>query len=313
MARKKVTIIGAGATGGAMAQRLIERDICDVLLQDDPQYAGTMHFGKALDESEAAAWQGFSHHIYATDGWDETDNSDLVICTAGAPRKPGMSREELLNGNAAIIRAKISEAAKHSPNAVIVIFANPMDAMCHVAMEASGFPRERIIGQGGALDSARYRYFVSQAVGVSPVDVHGFVIGGHTDTTMVPVVSQTRVGGVPLTDLLPPEKVQEVVARTMRGGAEIGELLKVGSAYYAPSAATITMVESVLMDKRRLMPCSTLHTGEYGIRDVFSGTICQLGEGGIQRTFELPLTDDEKQRVVAAAEATRGLVKLITD
>ncbi len=313
MARKKVTIIGAGATGGAMAQRLIERDICDVLLQDDPQYAGTMHFGKALDESEAAAWQGFSHRIYATDGWDETDNSDVVICTAGAPRKPGMSREELLNGNAAIIRAKISEAAKHSPNAVIVIFANPMDAMCHVAMDASGFPRERIIGQGGALDSARYRYFVSQAVGVSPVDVHGYVIGGHTDTTMVPVVSQTRVGGVPLTDLLPADKLQEVVARTMRGGAEIGELLKVGSAYYAPSAATIAMVESVLLDKRRLLPCSTLHTGEYGIRDVFSGTVCQLGEGGIQRTFELPLTDDEKARVIAAAEATKKLVDLITE
>jgi malate dehydrogenase len=312
MTRKKVTIIGAGATGGAMAQRLIERDICDVLLQDDPQYAGTMHFGKALDESEAASWQGFSHRIYATDGWDETDNSDLIICTAGAPRKPGMSREELLNGNAAIIRAKISEAAKHSPNAVIIIFANPMDAMCHVAMDASGFPRERIIGQGGALDSARYRYFVSEAVGVSPRDVDGYVIGGHTDTTMVPVVSQTRVGGVPFTDLVPEAKVQEVVARTMRGGAEIGELMKTSSAYYAPSAATITMTEAVLLDQRRLIPCSVYHQGEYGIRDVFSGTVCQLGEGGIQRTFELPLTEDERQRVVAAADATKGLVKLIT-
>lgn len=312
MARKKVTIIGAGATGGAMAQRLIERDICDVVLQDDPQFAGTMHFGKALDESQAAAWEGFSTRITATDGWEDTADSDVVICTAGAPRKPGMTREELLNGNAAIVRAKVSAAAKASPNAVIVIFANPMDAMCHVAKEASGFPRERIIGQGGALDSARYRYFVSDALGVSPADVHGFVIGGHTDTTMVPVVSQTRIGGVPLTDLLPADKIAALVQRAMRGGAEIGELLKTGSAYYAPSAATIAMVESILLDQRRLIPCSVYHQGEYGLKDIFSGTVCQLGAGGIQRTFELPLTDDERQRVIAAAEATRELVKLIT-
>ncbi|KAA0230768.1 malate dehydrogenase [bacterium] len=313
MARKKVTIIGAGMTGGAMAQRLVERDICDVVLQDDPQFAGTMHFGKALDESQAAPWEGFSHRISATDGWEETRNSDVVICTAGAPRKPGMSREELLNNNAAIVRAKISEAARNSPNAAIIIFANPMDAMCHVALKASGFPRERIIGQGGMLDSARYRHFVADALGVSPVDVHGYVIGGHTDTTMVPVVSQTRVGGVPLTDLLPPDRVQEIVARAMRGGAEITELYKTGSAYYAPSAATVAMAEAILLDQRRLMPCSVYHKGEYGIRDVSSGTVCQLGEGGIQRTFELPLTAEERAKVVAAAEATRELVKLIQD
>lgn len=311
MARKKVTIVGAGMTGGAMAQRLIERDICDVVLQDDPQFAGTMHHGKALDESEAAAWEGYSSRIYATDGWEDTAGSDVIVVTAGAPRKPGMSREELLNGNADIVRAKVSEAAKASPDSVIIIFSNPMDAMCHVAMAASGFPRERIIGQGGMLDSARYRYFVADALGVSPVDVHGYVIGGHTDTTMVPVVSQTRVGGVPLTNLLPADRIDELVKRAMRGGAEIGELYKTGSAYYAPSAATVAMVEAVLLDRRRLMPCSVYHQGEYGIRDVFSGTVCQLGEGGIQRTFELPLTDDEKQRVVAAAEATKDLIKLL--
>ncbi|MFN0095151.1 MAG: malate dehydrogenase [Dehalococcoidia bacterium] len=313
MARKKVTIIGAGATGGAMAQRLIERNIADVVLQDDPQFAGTMHHGKALDEMEAAAWQGFSVKISATDGWEETANSDVVICTAGAPRKPGMSREELLNGNAAIVRAKISEAAKHSPNAVIIIFANPMDAMCHVALKASGFPASRVIGQGGMLDSARYRYFVSAELGVSPLDVHGYVIGGHTDTTMVPVVSQTRVGGVPLTDLLPKDRIDYVVAKAMRGGAEITELYKTGSAYYAPSAATVAMVESVILDQRRLQPCSVLHSGEYGISDVYSGTVAQLGEKGIMRTFELPLTPEEKEKVVAAANATKELVKLITD
>lgn len=313
MARKKVTIIGAGMTGGAMAQRLIERDICDVVLQDDPQFAGTMHHGKALDESQAAAWEGYSMRITATDGWEDTADSDVIVVTAGAPRKPGMSREELLNGNAAIVRAKVSEAAKHSPNAVIIIFSNPMDAMCHVALKASGFPRERVIGQGGMLDSARYRYFVADALGVSPIDVHGFVIGGHTDTTMVPVVSQTRIGGVPLSDLLPADRVQEIVARAMRGGAEIGELYKTGSAYFAPSAATIAMVETVVLDQRRLMPCSVYHQGEYGINNVFSGTVAQLGEGGIQRTFELPLTDDERSRVVDAAEKTKELVALLTE
>lgn len=311
MPRKKVTIVGAGMTGGAMAQRLIERDICDVVLQDDPQFAGTMHHGKALDESQAAPWEGFSTRIIATDGWEETAGSDVVVVTAGAPRKPGMSREELLNGNAEIVRSKVAAAAKASPNAVIIVFSNPMDAMCHVAMQASGFPRERVIGQGGALDSARYRYFIAAELGVSVNDVHGYVIGGHTDTTMVPVVSQTRVGGVPLTDLLPPERVQAIVARAMRGGAEIGELYKTGSAYFAPSAATIAMVEAILLDQRRLIPCSVYHQGEYGIRDVFSGTVCQLGEGGIQRTFELPLTDEERAKVVAAAEATKELLKLL--
>ncbi len=312
MARKKVTIVGAGMTGGAMAQRLIERDICDVVLQDDPRFAGTMHFGKALDEAQAASWSGFSSAISATDGWEETADSDAIIVTAGAPRRPGMSREELLNSNAAIVRAKVAEAAKASPGAILVIFSNPMDAMCHVAREASGFPSERIIGQGGALDSARYRHFIAEAAGVSPQDVHGYVIGGHTDTTMVPVVSQTRVGGVPLTQILSEPDIEAVVSRTMRGGAEIAELMRTGSAFYAPSAGTIAMVTSILLDQHRLLPCSTLHQGEYGIEGVFSGTVVQLGAGGIQRTFELELSDEERERVVAAAEATRNLVAQLT-
>jgi malate dehydrogenase len=313
VSRKQVTIVGAGTTGGAMAERLIERNVCNVILQDDPQFMGTMHHGKALDEAQAAPWTGFSMRITATDGWDETANSDVLVVTAGAPRKPGMSREELLTGNADIVRATVTEAVKHSPNAVIIVFSNPMDVMCHVALKASGFPRERVIGQGGMLDSGRYRYFISAELGVSPLDVHGYVIGGHTDTTMVPVVSQTRIGGVPLTDLLPQAKIDEIVARAMRGGAEIGELYRTGSAYYAPSAATVAMVEAVVQDQRRLMPCSVLHEGEYGISGVFSGTICQLGDGGIQRTFEIPLSDDERARVVKAAETTKKLVALIND
>ena len=305
MARKKVTIIGAGATGGAMAQRLVEKNICDVVLQDDPQFAGTMHFGKALDESEAAAWTGFSMRISATDGWEETANSDVIICTAGAPRKPGMTREELLNGNAAIVRAKISEAAKHSPNAVIVIFANPMDAMCHVALKASGFPKERVIGQGGALDSARYRYFVSAELGVSVADVHGYVIGGHTDTTMVPVVSQTRIGGVPLTDLLPADKIAALVARAMRGGAEITELLKTGSAYYAPSAGAIQMVEAIVHDQKRILPCAAWLQGEYGMSDLFLGVPCKLGRRGLEQVLEVELTPAERVALGKSAEAVR--------
>ena len=221
-ARKKVTVIGGGMTGGAIAQRLVEKGIADVVIQDDPQFAGTLHHGKALDMTQSASWLGFDSKITGTDGWDDTKDSDVIVCTAGAPRKPGMSREDLLNGNADIVRAKVNDAAKASPNAVIIIFANPMDAMCHVALEASGFPRERIIGQGGALDTARYRALLSMETGVSVRDVHAYVLGGHTDTTMVPVVSQARIGGLPLSSFLSQVKIDGVVARTMRGGAEIG-------------------------------------------------------------------------------------------
>ena len=306
--RKKVTFVGAGNTGGAMAEMMASRGYADVVLID---IVDGLPQGKSLDIAESAPWTGFSTSITGTNDWADTADSDVALITSGVARKPGTTRDHLLGPNARIVRAVVKSAVQHSPNAVLVIFANPMDAMCHVAMKATGFPRERVIGQGGALDSARYRYFVADALGVSVRDVHGYVIGGHTDTTMVPVVSQTRIGGVPLADLLPADQVQALVARAMRGGAEIGELYKTGSAYFAPSAATITMAEAVILDQRRLIPCSVYHQGEYGIRDVFSGTVCQLGEGGIQRTFELPLTADEKAKVVAAADATKELLKLL--
>jgi malate dehydrogenase len=311
-ARKKVTVIGGGMTGGAIAQRLVEKGIADVVIQDDPQFAGTMHHGKALDETQAGSWLGFDARITATDGWDDTKNSDVVVVTAGAPRKPGMSREELLNGNADIVRAKVTEAAKASPNAVLIIFSNPMDAMCHVALKASGFPRERVIGQGGALDTARFRAFVAMETGVSVRDVHAYVLGGHTDTTMVPIVSQARVGGLPLSSLLPQEKIDALVARTMRGGAEIGELMKVSSAYYAPSAATIEMVEAILLDQERLIPSAVLCKGEYGIQDIVCGVICQLGAGGVKKTHEMPVSDDEADKIRKAADATKSLLALLT-
>jgi malate dehydrogenase len=310
--RKKVTVIGGGMTGGAIAQRLVERGIADVIIQDDPEFAGTMHHGKALDETQAASWLGFDAKITATDGWEATANSDVVVVTAGAPRKPGMSREELLNGNADIVRAKVTEAAKASPNSVMIIFSNPMDAMCHVALKASGFPRERVIGQGGALDTARFRAFLAMETGMSVRDVHAYVLGGHTDTTMVPVVSQARIGGLPLMSLLSQEKIDAVVARAMRGGAEIGELMKVSSAYYAPSAATVEMVEAILLDQDRLIPSAVLCRGEYGIREVVCGVMCQLGAGGVKKTFETPVSDDEADRIRKAAEATKALLALLT-
>ena len=309
--RSKVTVVGAGMTGGAIAQRLVERGYCDVVLQDEPSIVETMHHGKALDLAQAAAWAGFDSAITATDGWEETAGSEVIVFTAGAPRQPGQSREELLNSNAAIVRDKVANAVQHSPDAVLIIFANPMDAMCHVALETSGFPRERVIGQGGMLDSARYRTFVSFELGVSVRDVHGYVLGGHTDTTMVPVVSTTMVGGLPLTSLLAKERIDALVARTMKGGAEVLGLMKKGSAYQAPSAATVDMVEAIVLDQGRLIPCAVHLQGEYGIQDIFCGTIVKLGTGGIQHVYEATLDEDELARVQAAAEATRELIALL--
>jgi malate dehydrogenase len=309
-ARKKVTIVGGGMTGGAMAQRLAERNVCDVVLKDEasPEYPNPPHRGKALDTSQSGAWAAFDVSVSATDAWEETAGSEVVIFTAGLPRKPGQSREEMLNGNATIMRAMAGNAAKHSPDAALIIFANPMDAMCHVALDASGFPRERVIGQGGMLDSARYRTFVSRDLDVSIKDVHGYVLGGHTDTTMVPAVSTTTVGGIPLTSLLPQERIDALVERTMKGGAEVLGLLKTGSAYQAPGAATIEMVEAVLLDQRRLMPCAVLLQGEYGISNAFCGTIVRLGTGGVQQVYEVPVSDDELAKIRAAADATKELI-----
>jgi malate dehydrogenase len=205
----------------------------------------------------------------------------------------------------------VTNAVRHSPDAVVIVFANPMDAMCHVALDASKLPRERVIGQGGMLDSARYRTFVSRELGVSIRDVAGYVLGGHTDTTMVPAVSTTTVGGMPLTSLLPPDRVDALVERTMKGGAEVLGLLKTGSAYQAPAAATIEMVQAILLDEHRLIPCSVLLQGEYGLRDVFCGTICKLGTGGVQQVYEVAVSADERAKIVAAAEATRELIGLI--
>ena len=312
-ARKKVTIAGAGNTGGEMAQRLAEKNICDIVLKDEPSIVETMHHGKALDSAQSGAWAGFEADIIPADTWEETAGSDVIVVTAGMPRKPGMSREDLLNGNAKIMRAIVEPAAKQSPDATLIIFANPMDVLCHVAKDASGFPRERVIGQGGMLDTARFRTFVSREAGVSIRDVHGYVLGGHTDTTMVPIVSNTMIGGMPITSLLTQDKIDALVARTMKGGAEIVGLIKTGSAFQAPATATMEMVEAIILDQGRLIPCSVHLEGEYGVQNVFCGTIARLGDGGIQQVYEVQVSDEEKAKIKAAADATQELVGLIED
>lgn len=306
--RKKVTIWGAGATGATMAQRLVEKNIADVvmvdIIEDMPQ-------GKALDMAESAPILGFEATITGTNDPADSAGSDVVVITSGIPRKPGMTREDLLNTNAGIVRDVVAQAVKHSPNAVLIIFSNPMDVMCHVALQASGLPKERVIGQGGMLDTARYRTFIAEATGTSVRDVQAWVLGGHTEATMVPLTSNAMVGGVPLTKILPQEKVDALVQRARNGGAEIVALLKTGSAFYAPSAATIAMVEAIVLDEKRVMPCAALLQGEFGINDAYVGVMATLGAGGIERIFQPELSNQEKEGMRKAADAVRELVGLI--
>ncbi|RLT26588.1 MAG: malate dehydrogenase, partial [Chloroflexi bacterium] len=301
----KVTFVGGGNTGGAMAQMMVARGYADVVLIDIVE---GLPQGKALDIAESAPWTGFSTQIKGTNDWADTADSDVVVITSGVARKPGMTREDLLGTNAGIVRSVVTNAAKHSPNAVLVIFANPMDAMCHVALEASGFPVERVIGQGGMLDSSRYRTFIAMETGASVKDVCAWVLGGHTEATMVPITSNATVGGVPLTQLLSPEKLEAVVARTKRGGAEIVDLLKTGSAFIAPAAATIEMVDAILLDEKRILPCATVLDGQWGVQKGYVGAPVLLGEGGIQKVYNPPLSDDEVAAIKVAGEAVLELV-----
>ena len=306
--RAKVTVVGAGTTGGTMAQRLAETGYVDVVLQDIIE---GLPQGKALDLAESAPQIGFDARIIGSNSWDDTAGSDVVIITSGVPRKPGMSREELLSINAGIVRDVATQAVKQSPDAVFIVFANPMDAMCHVTLEASGLPKTRVIGQGGMLDSARYRTFLAWETGASVEDVHAVVLGGHTEATMVPIVSTAQVGGVPLTHVLPKDRIEACVQRARNGGAEIVSLLKTGSAFYAPAAATVEMVEAVLLDKKRVLPCAVYTEGQYGIRDAFVGLLVKLGAAGIEAVYDPPLWDDEIEGIRKAAEATKELVRLI--
>jgi malate dehydrogenase len=306
--RAKVTVVGAGMTGGTMAQRLAETGYVDVVLQDIIE---GLPQGKALDLAESGPQVGFNARITGSNDWRDTKGSDVVVITSGVPRKPGMTREELLNINAGIVRDVATKAVKQSPKAVFIIFANPMDAMCHVTLEATGLPPERVIGQGGMLDSARYRTFLAWAAGASVQDVQANVLGGHTEATMVPIVSVSTIGGVPLTSVLKKKDIDACVKRAKNGGAEIVGLLKTGSAYYAPAAATIEMVEAVLLDKKRVIPCAVVAEGQYRIRDTFVGLPVKVGAGGVEQIYEPALWDDEVKGIREAAKATKELIGLI--
>ncbi|MEO7665338.1 MAG: malate dehydrogenase [Candidatus Limnocylindrales bacterium] len=304
MSRSKVTVVGAGNVGATAAQRIAEAGLADVVLVDIVE---GLPQGKGLDLAEAAPVVGHDARITGTNDYADTAGSDIVVVTSGLARQPGMSRDDLLLKNAGIVRSVVEQAAKHSPKAILVIVTNPLDAMCHVAMEASGFPRERVIGMAGVLDSARFRTFIAMELGVSVEDTHAFVLGGHGDT-MVPLPRYSTVAGIPITELMTPERVAALVDRTARGGAEIVALLKAGSAYYAPAAATFEMVESILRDRKRVLPCAVLLQGEYGVDGLFVGVPVVLGRGGMERIIEIRLAPDESAAFQASAAAVRELV-----
>jgi malate dehydrogenase len=304
MARSKVTVIGAGNVGATAAQRIAEAGLADVVLIDIIE---GLPQGKGLDLAEAAPVLPHDARVIGTNDYADTAGSDVVVVTSGIARKPGMSRDELMATNAGIVRSVVKAAVQHSPGAILVIVTNPLDAMCHVAMEASGFPRERVIGMAGVLDSARFRAFIAMELGVSVEDTHAFVLGGHGDT-MVPLPRYSTVAGIPITELMTPERVQALVERTANGGAEIVALLKTGSAYYAPAAATFEMVESILMDRKRVLPCATYLEGEYGVEGLFVGVPVVLGSRGMERVIEIKLSGDERAAFDRSAAAVRELV-----
>ncbi|RPJ69856.1 MAG: malate dehydrogenase, partial [Desulfobacteraceae bacterium] len=286
---KKVTVIGAGNVGATAAQRLAEKELCDVVLVDIIEGVPQ---GKALDLAEAAPIEKHDAHLTGVNTYDATAGSDIVIITAGIPRKPGMSRDDLLTTNAGIVKKVAREIAARSPQAVLIIVSNPLDAMCHVAFEASGFPKQRVIGMAGVLDSARFRAFIAMELGVSVENTHAFVLGGHGDT-MVPLPRYSSVAGIPITELMRPERIEALVTRTRNGGAEIVSLLKTGSAYYAPASAAVEMAESILKDKKKVLPCAAYLQGEYGIRDLFIGVPVKLGAKGVEQVIEIKLSEAE--------------------
>ncbi|MCI0584240.1 MAG: malate dehydrogenase [Chloroflexi bacterium] len=305
MSRSKVTVVGAGNVGATAAQRIAEAGLADVVLIDIVE---GLPQGKGLDLAEAAPVVGHDARIMGTNDYADTAGSDIVVVTSGLARQPGMSRDDLLAKNAGIVRSVVEQAVAHSPNAILVIVTNPLDAMCHVAMRASGFPRERVLGMAGVLDSARFRAFIAMELGVSVEDTHAFVLGGHGDT-MVPLPRYSTVAGIPITELLSPERVEALVTRTANGGAEIVALLKSGSAYYAPAAATFEMVEAILRDRKRVLPCAVLLEGEYGVDGLFVGVPVVLGAGGMERVIEIRLSDDEAAAFQRSAGAVRELVE----
>ena len=309
--RKKVSVIGAGFTGATTALMLVMKELGDVILVDIPQFENPTK-GKALDILEALPVIGKDVHVLGTSSYEDTADSDLVIITAGMARKPGMSRDDLVNTNANIVKSVTEQVAKFSPNAVLVILSNPVDAMTYVAYKASGFPKNRVIGQAGVLDTARFRTFVAEELSVSVEDVFGFVLGVHGDD-MVPLVRYSNVGGIPLEKLLPKQRIDEIVERTRKGGGEIVNLLGNGSAYYAPAASLAEMAEAILKDKRRIIPSIAYLEGEFGYQDLFLGVPTVLGGNGIEKILEIELLPEEKVALDKSAESVRNVVKVVNN
>jgi malate dehydrogenase len=302
--RSKVTVIGAGNVGATCAHWIAAKELADVVLVDIVE---GMPQGKALDLMQSGPVEGFDLRIVGSNGYDETAGSDVVVITSGVARKPGMSRDDLLAINKKIVADVCTHVARTSPEAAVIIVSNPLDAMCHVAAHVLKFPRERVMGMAGILDTARYKTFIAMELGVSVEDVHGIVLGGHGDT-MVPLPRHTSVAGIPLTELLPRERIDAIVKRTAGGGAEIVSLLKTGSAYYAPASSVVAMTESILKDKKRVLPCAALLDGQYGHRDLFIGVPVVLGKGGVEKVIEMQLDDHERALLDRSAAAVKELV-----
>ncbi|MBW1741338.1 MAG: malate dehydrogenase [Deltaproteobacteria bacterium] len=303
--QKKVTIVGAGNVGATVAQRLAEKELADVVLIDIVE---GLPQGKALDLQEAAPIEKHDTRLIGTNTYEASKGSDIVIVTAGIPRKPGMSRDDLLATNAKIMKRVIEQVAPLSPDAILIIVSNPLDAMCHVAHQTSRFPKNRVMGMAGVLDAARFRAFIAMELNVSVENTHAFVLGGHGDT-MVPLPRYSTVAGIPITELIPQDRIDALVKRTRDGGAEIVGLLKTGSAYYAPASAAVEMADSILKDKKKILPCAAYLQGEYGIHDLFIGVPVKLGKDGIEEIIQVTLTEKETAALKKSAEAVQSLVE----
>jgi malate dehydrogenase len=304
---KKVTVVGAGNVGATAAQRLAEKELCDVVLVDIIEGVPQ---GKALDLTEAAPIEKHDAHLTGTNVYEPSNGSDIVIITAGIPRKPGMSRDDLISTNAGIMKNVTEQIVALSPDAILIIVSNPLDAMCQVAFDISGFPKQRVIGMAGVLDSARFRAFISMELNVSVENTHAFVLGGHGDT-MVPLPRYSTVAGIPITELLPKDRIDAMVERTANGGAEIVSLLKTGSAYYAPASAAVEMAESILKDKKKILPCAAYLEGEYGINNLFIGVPVKLGATGIEEIIQIDLTEEENAALKKSADSVQELKELL--
>ena len=307
--RKKVTVVGGGNVGATAAQRIAERDYADVVLVDVVE---GMPQGKALDLAQSGPVLGYDSAVTGANSYETTANSDVVVITAGIARRPGMTRDDLLRTNMGIMSSVVSEVVANSPDSILLIVSNPLDAMVYHAHKLSGFPKERVVGMAGVLDTARMRTFIAQELNVSVEDVQAYVLGGHGDT-MVPLVRYTTVGGIPLEKWLPKDRVEAIVQRTRDGGGEIVSLLKTGSAFYAPSAAVLQMVDSILLDKRRILPAAAYLDGEYGVSGVFIGVPVILGENGVEKVIDLELTDEEQAGFQKSVEAVNELVEAMAN